>query len=66
MSLNRFPAGILVLLSLFALTPLVPHIPRTALAAVIVTALLHMIDYKAAMHILRSRSECGRKTVSLY
>ncbi|CAG0917739.1 unnamed protein product [Notodromas monacha] len=47
--------GILVLSSLVVLTPLVPLIPKTALAAVIITALIYMVDYRSAVHILKSR-----------
>ncbi|XP_050408906.1 sodium-independent sulfate anion transporter isoform X1 [Patella vulgata] len=44
--LSGVVTGALVLLSLYVLTPLFYYIPNAALAAVIISAVLQMIDYK--------------------
>ena len=45
--------GILVLLALQFLTPVFKYIPTSSLAAIIITAVLPMIDWKLPVRILK-------------
>ncbi|XP_064092367.1 sodium-independent sulfate anion transporter-like [Macrobrachium nipponense] len=47
--------GIMVLLALWFLTPTFYFIPRATLAAVIICAVLHMVDYEIIMPLWRSK-----------
>uniref|UniRef100_H2ZD18 STAS domain-containing protein n=1 Tax=Ciona savignyi TaxID=51511 RepID=H2ZD18_CIOSA len=47
--------GLLVIFGLAFLTPLFHYIPKAALAAVIITAVLYMVDAATVVHLWRSR-----------
>jgi len=51
-----FKIGLLVLLSLTILTPYFYYIPKSALAAIIISAMIFMIDIDLVKKILRTKS----------
>jgi Sulfate permease family len=55
-SVNCVHAGVLVLLALAFLTPLFFYIPDAALAAVIIMAVIDIIDFSMIPHLWRIRS----------
>ena len=52
-----FSSGAVVILALQVLTPLCYYIPKSALSAVIISAVLQMVDYKIVMKLWRVGSE---------
>ena len=53
-----FKIGSLVLLSLTVLTPYFYFIPKSALAAIIISAMIFMIDIDLVKKIFRTKSRC--------
>ena len=53
-----FQIGSLVLLSLTILTPYFYYIPKSALAAIIISAMIFMIDLDLIKKIFRTKSRC--------
>lgn len=51
------PTGALVLLALQVLTPLFYYIPNAALAAVIISAVIQMVDVKVVQTLWKYKSE---------
>lgn len=49
--------GLLVILAIVALTPYFYYIPQSALAAVIICAVIQMIDYEAVVTLWRVKSK---------
>lgn len=58
--LGNLYTGILVLFALLFLTPLFFYIPKAALAAVIIAAVLFMVEVKVVKPMWRSKSKCRR------
>lgn len=56
--LGNLYTGILVLFALLFLTPLFFYIPKAALAAVIIAAVIFMIEIKVVRPMWRSKSKC--------
>ena len=52
-----FSSGAVVILALQVLTPLCYYIPKSALSAVIISAVLQMVDYKIVMKLWKVGSE---------
>ena len=53
--------GALVVLALLFLTELFYYIPKAALAAVIIAAVIQMVDYHIVRTLWRANSESGRQ-----
>lgn len=56
--LGNLYTGVLVLFALLFLTPLFFYIPKAALAAVIIAAVIFMIEIKVVRPMWRSKSKC--------
>lgn len=57
--LGNLYTGILVLIALLFLTPMFFYIPKAALAAVIIAAVIFMIEVKVVRPMWRSKSKCN-------
>jgi MFS superfamily sulfate permease-like transporter len=51
-----FLTGMIVISALLFFTPYLKYIPKPALAAIVVCAVVHMIEYEEAIHIWRTKS----------
>lgn len=56
--LGNMYTGLLVLFALLFLTPMFFYIPKAALAAVIIAAVIFMIEVKVVKPMWRSKSKC--------
>lgn len=56
--LGNMYTGLLVLFALLFLTPMFFYIPKAALAAVIIAAVIFMIEVKVVRPMWRSKSKC--------
>ena len=52
-------AGLVVLITLLFLTPLLYHLPQAVLAAIIITAVLGLINVKGVLHAWRAQPQDG-------
>lgn len=54
---GSFYTGILVILALLYLTPLFSYIPKASLAAIIIAAVIFMIEFRVVKPMWRSKSK---------
>lgn len=64
--LGNLYTGILVLFALLFLTPMFFYIPKAALAAVIIAAVIFMIEVKVVKPMWRSKSKCDKIVFSFH